>query len=262
MFFEIYILLFLLGAIFGSFANVCIYRLPKEESVVTRGSHCPNCKKKINWFYNIPIFSYLYLQRKCKNCKKKISLQYLIVEIISTVSFPAIYYFFGFAIEALLLIFLFSIYIIIFFIDLKHYIIPNPLNYLLIISGFVKNFIPNLDEFFFSNLISSIIGGIVGYGMILLIITSYKKIRKIDGMGFGDAKLFCAIGLWFGYQSVFIIIFLASIIALLIITPKLIRGKIKMKNQIPFGPFIILGNLIYIIFIEEIFSFLSMIQLQ
>ena len=78
MFFETYILLFLLGAILGSFANVCIYRLPKEQSVVTKGSHCPNCKKKINWLYNIPIFSYLYLQGKCKNCKKKIPLQYLI----------------------------------------------------------------------------------------------------------------------------------------------------------------------------------------
>ena len=258
MFYEIFIALIIFGAIFGSFANVCIYRLPKEQSIVIKSSHCPNCKKKINWFHNIPIFSYLYIQGKCRNCKKKISNQYLIVEIISALSFPAIYYFFGFTIEMLLLVFVFFIYIIIFFIDFKHYIIPNSLNYILIISGFLKNFISNIDEFLFTNLISSILGGILGYGMIWLIIKLYKKFKKIDGMGFGDAKLFCGIGLWFGYQSVFIIIFLASIIALLFVAPKLLKGKLKMKNEIPFGPFIIIGNLVYIIFMEEIFNFLSM----
>ena len=166
MFYEIHFALIILGAIFGSFANVCIYRLPKEQSVITKRSFCPNCKKKINWFYNIPIFSYLYLKGKCKNCKKKIPFQYLLVESISSFSFVAIYYFFGFTIETLLLIFLFFIYIIIFFIDLKYYIIPNSLNYILVISGFLKNFIPNLDEFLFTNLLSSISGGILGYAMI------------------------------------------------------------------------------------------------
>ena len=94
--------------------------------------------------------------------------------------------------------------------------------------------------------------------MIWLIIKLYKKLKKIDAMGLGDAKLFCGIGFWFGYQSVFIIIFLASIIALLFVAPKLFKGKMKMKNEIPFGPFIILGNLVYIIFMEYIFNFLSM----
>ena len=261
MFFEIYILLFLLGAIFGSFANVCIYRLPLEQSIVTKRSYCAQCKKKISWFFNIPILSYFFLSGKCFYCKKKISFQYLIVEIISAVSFVSIYYMFGFSIETLLLIFIFSIYLIIFFIDLKNFIIPNSLNFTLIISGFFKNFIPQLDEFLFSDLISSIIGGIIGYAMIWGIIKLYKKLKNIEGMGLGDAKLFCGIGLWFGYQSVFIIIFLASIVALIIIAPKLMMGKIKMKNEIPFGPFIIIGNLVYLIFMDEIFSFLSMTQL-
>jgi leader peptidase (prepilin peptidase)/N-methyltransferase len=168
---------------------------------------------------------------------------------------------FGFSIETLLLIFIFSIYLIVFFIDLKHFIIPNSLNFILIISGFLKNFIPELDKFLFSDLISSIIGGIIGYGMIWGIIKLYKKLKNIEGMGLGDAKLFCGIGLWFGFQSVFIIIFLASIIALIIIAPKLMMGKIKMKNEIPFGPFIIIGNLVYLIFMDEIFNFLSMTQL-
>jgi leader peptidase (prepilin peptidase)/N-methyltransferase len=165
---------------------------------------------------------------------------------------------FGFSIETLLLIFIFLIYLIIFFIDLKHFIIPNSLNFIFIISGFLKNFIPELDKFLFSDFISSIIGGIVGYGMIWGIIKLYKKLKNIEGMGLGDAKLFCGIGLWFGFQSVFIIIFLASIIALIIIAPKLMMGKIKMKHEIPFGPFIIIGNLVYLIFMDEIFNFLSM----
>ena len=169
---------------------------------------------------------------------------------------------FGFSIETLLLIFIFSIYLIIFFIDLKHFIIPNSLNFILIISGFLKNLIPQLDEFLFSDFISSIIGGILGYAMILGIIKLYKKLKNIEGMGMGDAKLFCGIGLWFGYQSVFIIIFLASIIALVTVAPKLMTGTIKMKNEIPFGPFIIIGNLVYLIFIDKIFNFLSTPLLQ
>jgi leader peptidase (prepilin peptidase)/N-methyltransferase len=261
MLFEIYILLFLLGAIFGSFANVCIYRLPQEQSIVTKRSYCPICKKKISWYFNIPIFSYLLLRGKCFYCKKKISLQYLIVEIISTVSFTAIYYIFNFSIETLLFILIFSIYLIIFFIDLKHFIIPNSLNFILIFSGFFKNFIPDLNEFLFSDFNSSIIGGILGYSMIWAIIKLYKKFKNIEGMGLGDAKLFCGIGLWFGYQSVFIVIFLASIIALITIAPKLMKGTIKMKNEIPFGPFIIIGNLVYLIFMEEIFNFLSTLLL-
>lgn len=261
MFFEIYFTSFLLGAIFGSFANVCIYRLPLEQSIVIKRSHCSNCKKKIYWYLNIPIFSYLFLKGKCFYCKKKISLQYLIVEIISAAGFVTIYYMYGFSIETLLLILIFSIYLIIFFIDLKHFIIPNSLNFIFIISGFFKNFIPQLDEFLFSDFISSIIGGILGYAMIWGIIKLYKKIKNIEGMGLGDAKLFCGIGLWFGYQSVFIIIFLASIIALITIAPKLMKGEIKMKNEIPFGPFIIIGNLVYLIFMDEIFNFLSTLLL-
>ena len=178
MFYEIFITLIILGAIFGSFANVCIYRLPKEQSVVTKGSYCPNCKKKINWLYNIPLFSYLCLKGKCKNCKKKIPIQYLIVEIISALSFAAIYYFFGYTIETLLLIFIFFLYLIIFFIDLKHYIIPNSLNYILIISGFIKNFIPEIDEFLFTNLISSILGGIFLRENIVLYFLN-RKFRKL-----------------------------------------------------------------------------------
>lgn len=261
MFFEIYIILFLLGATFGSFANVCIYRLPLGQGIVTKRSYCTNCKKKISWYLNIPIFSFFFLRGKCFNCKKKISLQYLIVEIISAFSFIIIYHVFGLSIETLLFIFIFSIYLIIFFIDLEHFIIPNSLNFILIISGFFKNFIPQLDEFLFSDFISSIIGGIVGYAMIWIIIKLYKKLKNIEGMGLGDAKLFCGIGLWFGYQSVFIIIFLASIIALITIAPKLMKGTIKMKNEVPFGPFIIIGNLVYLIFMDEIFNFLSTLLL-
>ena len=187
---------------------------------------------------------------------------HLIVETISAFSFVSIYYMFGFSIETLLLIFIFSIYLIIFFINLNDFIHPNSLNFILIISGFLKNFIPQLDEFLFSDFISSIIGGILGYAMIWGIIKLYKKLKNIEGMGMGDAKLFCGIGLWFGYQSVFIIIFLASIIALVTVAPKLMTGTIKMKNEIPFGPFIIIGNLVYLIFIDKIFNFLSTPLLQ
>jgi len=259
MLFEAYLCLFFLGAIFGSFANVCIYRLPLDQSIVINRSHCPFCKKKIKWYFNIPIFSYIYLQGKCSCCKEKIPLQYLVVESISALSFVFIFYLFGFSIDTFLFIFIFSIYVIIFYIDLKYFIIPNSLNFILIFSGFFKNFIPQLNRSFSPDIISSILGGIIGYLAIWTIIQLYKKIKNIEGMGLGDAKLFCGIGLWFGYQSIFIIIFLASIIALMTIAPKLIKGKVKMKSEIPFGPFIIIGNLVYLIFMDEIFNFLSIL---
>ena len=125
-----YILLsIILGGIWGSFANVCIHRLPKEQSVVKGRSYCPSCKKEIKWFDNIPIISFIFLRGKCKNCKEKIKPTYFIVEILSIFNFFVIYYFFGLTITTLLLMILSIFFIIIFFIDLKHYIIPNVLTF-------------------------------------------------------------------------------------------------------------------------------------
>ena len=236
-----------IGGLWGSFANVCIYRLPINKNIALGRSFCTNCKKKIAWFDNIPVLSYLILKSKCRNCKKKISFQYFLVELLSILNFTVIYLLFGITLTTILLIILSLAFLIIFFIDLKHYIIPNSITYPMMILGFIKSFDPNLNSIF-PNYINSLIGGIFGYVMIWSIIYFYKQIKKKDGMGLGDAKLFAVVGFWFGWISIPFIIFLSSIIALIYVMPDLLKNSKKMSSQIPFGPFIIIGTIFYLVF--------------
>jgi len=247
---------FLFGGIWGSFANVCIYRLPKNKSVITKRSSCPKCKKKIIWYDNIPLLSFILLMSKCRFCKKPINLQYFIVELITAISFVSIYYFFGLTLTALLLLILSVFFIIIFFIDLKHFIIPNELTFPLMIIGFFKSFDPNLNQTIFPNYINSLIGGVFGYLIIWLIIFLYKKVRKKDGMGLGDAKLLAVIGFWFGWFSIPFTIFISSVVALIFVVPSLINKSRKMSSQIPFGPYIIVAAIFYVSFSNHIKNFL------
>ena len=248
-----FIFVLVLGALWGSFANVCIYRLPLEKGVVSGRSFCPKCNKLITWKDNIPIISFLFLRGRCRNCNKKISSQYLLVEAMSVLLFLIIYILYGLSITTLLLLILSISFLIIFFIDFKHYIIPNVLTFSMMSLGFIKSFLPTLHPMF-PNYINSLIGGIFGYGIIWSIIFFYKQIRKKEGMGLGDAKLLSAIGFWFGWFSIPFVIFLSSIIALLSVAPSLINKSKKFSSQIPFGPYIILGTLIYLIFESNIRS--------
>ena len=241
------IFVIILGALWGSFANVCIIRMPQGKGVVVGRSFCVKCNKKIQWFDNIPIISYLLLKFKCRNCKTKISFQYFLVETISLINFLVLYLIFGISLTTLFLIILSVVFLIIFFIDLKHYIIPNSLTYSMMILGFIKSFVPNLDPIF-PNYLNSLIGGLLGYGIIWSIIYFYRQFKKKEGMGLGDAKLFAVIGFWFGWISIPFVIFLSSIIALLSVLPDLLRSSKKLSSQIPFGPFIILGTIFYLVF--------------
>jgi len=251
-----YLALFFFGIICGSFANVCIYRLPKNKSIVTGRSFCPKCKKKIIWYDNIPLLSFILLKSKCRFCKKPINSQYFIVELITAISFVSIYYFFGLTLAALLLSILSVFFIIIFFIDLKHFIIPNELTFPLMIIGFFKSFDPNLNQTIFPNYINSLIGGVFGYLIIWLIIFFYKKVRKKEGMGLGDAKLLAVVGFWFGWFSIPFTIFMSSVVALIFVLPSLINKSRKMSSQIPFGPYIIIAVIFYVSFSNQIKSFL------
>ena len=245
-----FIFIIIIGALWGSFANVCIYRLPLDKGVVSGRSFCPKCKKKITWVDNIPIISFLLIQGKCRKCKKKISFQYPLVETISAFTFFIIYYLYGITTTTLLLIVLGLSFIIIFFIDLKHYIIPDSLTFPMMILGFIKSFDPNLNSLF-PDYINSLIGGLFGYGSIWSIIYFYKVVRKKEGMGLGDAKLLAVIGFWFGWISIPFVIFISSVVALITVTPSLMNKSKKLSSEIPFGPFIIIGCIVYVIFVEH-----------
>ena len=252
----LFILFIILGAIWGSFANVCIYRLPNNMGVVLKSSFCPSCKNAIKWFDNIPLVSFIFLQGKCRSCKQTIDKQYLIVELITSLSFVTIYYFFGLTIVTLLLLILSVFFVIIFFIDLKHFIIPDSLTFPLMLIGFLKSFDPNLNQTIFPNYINSLIGGVAGYLVIWLIIYLYKLIRKKEGMGLGDAKLMAVIGFWFGWASLPFVIFFSSLIALIFAVPAILKKSLEMSSEIPFGPYIIAACIFYLSFSNEIKNFL------
>ena len=247
-----FIVFFILGSIWGSFSNVCIHRLPKDQGVIFSRSHCPKCKNTIRWYDNIPLISYLLLKAKCRDCSNKISFQYFVVELLTAIAFVIIYYFYGLSISSLLLIILSIFFIIIFFIDLKHYIIPNELTYPLMVIGFIKSFDPNLNQVIFPNFINSLIGGVVGYLIIWLIIFFYKKVRNKEGMGLGDAKLLAVIGFWFGWTSIPYVLFFSSVVALLWVTPALIKKSKKLTSQIPFGPYIILASILFFVLKQKL----------
>jgi len=238
-------LIFSLGACLGSFANVCIYRLPKNKQIVSGRSFCPKCKKKINWYDNLPLISFFLLNGKCRNCNKVIPVRYLIVELITGISFLLIYLNFKNLNTIIFLSILILILIIVFFIDLENFIIPDTLNFSIMGLALFKNFLPNFNTSLIHEINQSIIGGMVGYISIWLIIYLYKIFKKIDGMGLGDAKLMAGIGFLFGWQSIPFVLFVSSILGLIFVVPSLIKKQKNMRTEIPFGPFIILACLIY-----------------
>ena len=252
---ELFILL--IGLIFGSFANVCIHRLPLNLGIIKGRSHCPKCKKKIIWYDNIPLLSSLILSFKCRTCKKKISKQYFIVELLTGLAFILFYKTLGLSFDFVLICIIFLILLIIFFIDLKHYIIPDSLNFSLILIGIFKNFSTQDLLKFNYNLPDSLFGGALGYLIIWLIIFIYKKIRNKEAMGLGDAKLLSAFGFLLGVQAVLPIIFIASLTGLIYVLPSLIINKKNLQNIIPFGPFIIISGIIYYFCAESIYLLLK-----
>ena len=248
----LYIIVFIFGSIWGSFSNVCIRRIPNNTSVIKGRSHCPSCNKLIKWYDNIPLISFLILKARCRDCSTTIDVKYFIIELISALNFVLIFYLFGFS-STTILFFILSIgFLIIFFIDLKHFIIPNEITYPLMMLGFLKSFDPNLNLNLFPNFIDSLIGGFLGYIIIWLVIFIYKKFRNKEGMGLGDAKLVSLIGFWFGWISIPFVIFFSSAIALIKVIPDLIKNKKNLSSEIPFGPYLIVGCLTFLILNSKI----------
>ena len=169
----------------------------------------------------------------------------MLVELISGISFVYLFLNYNNYFEIIFLQTLVIILLIIFFIDLKHFIIPDVLNFTLIGLAIFKNFIPNFQSNFTYDFDQSIIGGVSGYLIIWFIIFLYKKFKNIEAMGFGDAKLMTGVGLFFGWQAVFFILFLSAILGLISVIPSLLNNSKNLKTQIPFGPYIVISSVIY-----------------
>lgn len=232
---------FFVASLFGSFFNVCIYRIPQKKSIAFPPSHCPNCKAKIKPWHNIPIFSYLFLGGKCHNCKAPIHWHYLLTEILTPTIILIIFIRFGhnFSFEFWKYSFFFAIGIIIFFIDYFHKIIPNILSLPLILIGIILSIFPNSDISFRM----SLIGAISGFSVFFLIAIYYEKILKRNGMGWGDIKYITAIGAFLGPFGTAFTIFSSSVIALIL----LVLINHDRKKEFPFGPFLVIGSFIFVI---------------
>lgn len=235
-----YIFFFVLGAIFGSFANVVIYRLPKEESIVKPGSRCQKCHKPVAWYDNIPLASWLILRGKCRHCGARFSFRYFVVELIMAVCFTMAYHQVGLSWTLVeYLIFVFGL-VACTFIDLDHMILPDVFTLSGIIIGLVGAAL-NPERSF----MDSFFGVLMGGGFLWMTAYLYFLFTKNEGMGGGDIKMVAWIGAVLGWQAIpFVII--ASAITGSVIGLVMSRNQKKgLKAVIPYGPFLVLGALLY-----------------
>ncbi len=241
------LIIFITGLCIGSFLNVCIYRLPLNQSIIKPSSFCPKCKTPLKWYHNIPVLSYFILRGKCAFCGEKISIRYLAVEIITGALLLINYRIFSINFDFFYYSLFVCLLIIVIFVDLKHMIIPDEISIGGIIAGFVMSF-------FSSNIRweQSLIGILIGGGILYAIILIYYLFTKKEGMGGGDVKLLGMIGAFLGYKSIFFVIFSASLIGTVIAVPFMIIKRKSKNFAIPFGPFLSIGALIYLYFGDEI----------
>ena len=253
-----------LGLIIGSFLNVCIYRIPENISLLWPASTCVNCSKRIVWYDNVPVLSYLFLRGKCRHCQHKISAVYPIIEIITGIVFLLLFHSVLIVNSGLICAYIFylifcCLLIVGSFVDLKFYIIPNEITYTglilapiagLLCTGFhnlnsTLGYFDNSANQLIASLQASMLGIFVSGGMIFLCGVIGKLVLRKDAMGFGDVKLMGVIGGFLGWKLGVATFFLAPFFGLLFAIPRLISKKGKM---IPYGPFLSLAAFICLLF--------------
>ena len=239
---------FLFGASIGSFLNVVILRLPNDnESILFPASHCPACKKTLSWYENIPIISYLFLRGRCSSCHKAISLQYPVIELLMAVLSVALYQRFGLSVTGGGYFIFSAALLVIIWIDLHHQIIPDVISLPGILLGFLFSF---FNTFVYWQ--ESLIGLVIGGGILYTISALYYLVRRQAGMGGGDIKLLAMLGAFLGYKSLPFIIFASSLTGAVVGLLVMMVQKKDIATKIPFGPFLSIAALVYLFFQEEI----------
>ncbi|MDD2733501.1 MAG: prepilin peptidase [Desulfuromonadaceae bacterium] len=234
---------FIFGMIVGSFLNVCICRMPKDESVVSPPSHCPGCSSQIRWYDNIPVVSYIFLRGKCRGCGTHISLQYPLVELLNGALTLFLFIRFGPTLAFAALFIFCSALVVITFIDFEHQIIPDEISLSGILIGFFFSFF--LKGHSWQN---SLLGILLGGGSLLLVAYAYQRCTGKEGMGGGDIKLLAMMGAFLGWKAVPFIIFTSSLVGSLIGVSIMLFQKKDSKLAIPFGPYLAFGAILYIFY--------------
>jgi len=245
----------IVGAIIGSFLNVCIWRIPREESIVFPSSHCPGCSHPIRFGDNVPVISWLILKGRCRDCGASISLRYPLVEALTAALSILLYWKYGFSLQLLCAFFFTAALIVITFIDIDYQIIPDvislpgiPLCFLAAV--FVMG-VPFLE---------SLIGILVGGGILYVIAVGYEWIAKREGMGGGDIKLLAMLGAFFGWKSLLFIVLCSSLTGAIVGVTLMVIQRQDMKYAVPFGPFLALGAVAYFFLGDAFLQYLFLIS--
>jgi leader peptidase (prepilin peptidase)/N-methyltransferase len=254
-------LVFWFGACMGSFLNVCIYRIPREESVISPGSHCPHCNHAIRWYDNIPLISFCVLRARCRNCQGTISPRYVIVESLIAVLFVMVWlklnpapflamtHICHFAIIPIFWLAVFGLALGTF-VDLEHMIIPDRVSLGGIVLGLgLSTLVPSLQgqPDAYGGFVSSLLGGSLGVGLLWAIAVLGKLAFRKDAMGMGDVKLMGAIGAFLGWPAVVFTLMASSFLGAGFGVSMILAGKKEMQSRIPFGPYIATAALIWML---------------
>ena len=223
------------GLCVGSFLNVCIYRLPRRESLVHPRSRCTSCGRQLTSLDNIPVFSWLALRGRCRTCGAAVSAMYPIVETVTAAVFVAAYALYGLTPLGVVRVAFACALIVLFVIDLQHRILPNAITLPGIVIGFLCSlFLPPGWR-------DSLIGIVVGGGILFTIAEAYYRVRGVEGLGMGDVKLLGMIGAFLGWKLVILTLILSSLVGSVVGLGLISSGRGDMKLALPFGTFLAIG---------------------
>lgn len=237
------VVLFIFGLLFGSFANVCVWRIPRGESIVTPRSHCPACGALISWQRNIPVLSYVFLGGRCGDCRKPISPQYALLEILCGLLFAAQGAVFPVGVALLLGLVLSFGLLVLSVIDFHHQIIPDVFSLGLLAVGLAAApWNEALGEVWTSRTFLSLTGAALGFTLMFGMAWAGEMIFKREALGGGDIKLMAAMGAFVGWKGVLVGLFIGSLSGTLFAAAMMLRGKMKRGDYLPFGPFLAFGG--------------------
>jgi leader peptidase (prepilin peptidase) / N-methyltransferase len=250
------VVVFVFGAIVGSFLNVCIVRIPKGDSIVDPPSRCPACKTAIRFYDNIPLLSYMALLGRCRACRERISPRYFFVELLMASLAVALYYQFGFSLAFIVSFIFVAALIVISFIDLDVRIVPDVISLPGIVAGLLFSVVARYgisDPFeLIPSPLSALFGVLAGGGLLLLLAWAYEAFTGVEGMGGGDIKLLAMIGAFLGWTSIPFTLFFASLTGSVIGLGFMIGKGVGRRFALPFAPFLCLGALLYLLFGQDL----------
>lgn len=244
------VFVFLAGLCIGSFLNVCIWRIPRDESIVWPGSHCPACNHAIAPWDNVPLLSWLLLNGKCRHCQAPISPRYFVVELLTGALFAAIWLVHGWTLQTPVYLVLTGALVMATFIDFDHLILPDRVTLGGMVAGPILSCaLPALQGQTERHpaLIHSLLGLALGYGLLWLVATLGRLVLKREAMGMGDVKLLGAIGACLGWQAVLFSIFVSSLTGTALGLALIAAGKKELQSRIPYGPHIALAAVLWML---------------